>query len=85
MNDQAEILKQTLAAALPRIAVALAVCLLMLGVGVVIVTEGASLVRSLTGTLPQPWRSLVLLATLAAGLATISIVGKLILGYILTR
>jgi hypothetical protein len=40
MSDQAEILKRILVAVLPGIAVTLAVCLLMLGVGVVIVTEG---------------------------------------------
>jgi hypothetical protein len=85
MSDQSEILKRILVAVLPGIAVTLAVCLLMLGVGVVILTEGAPLVRSLTGTLPQPWRSMVLLATLAAGLAAVGIAGKLILGYIMTR
>ena len=85
MSDQAEILKRILVAVLPGIAVTLAVCLLMLGVGVVIVTEGAPLVRSLTATLPQPWRSLVLLAALAAGLTSVCMAGKLVLGYIMTR
>jgi hypothetical protein len=42
-------------------------------------------VRSITGSLPQPWRLLVLLATLAAGLAAVGMAGKLILGYVMTR
>jgi hypothetical protein len=85
MNTETEMVKRSLAAVLPGMAVTLMGCLLMLACGVVIVTEGAPLLRSITAGLPPPWRSLVLLVALGVALASVGACGKMVMGYIITR
>jgi hypothetical protein len=82
MNDPAEILKRSLAQVLPGLVVGIVGSLLILGIAVVILIEGAPLVRGITAGMPQPWRSIVLFVTLGGALVVVGWSGKQIMGYI---
>ena len=57
------------------------VALFVLAVGIIVVVEGPGIIRPLTASLPQPFRSLALLASLDIPLVVLSWCGKRLLGY----
>jgi hypothetical protein len=82
MTDPAEILKRSLAQVLPGLVVGIVGSLLILGLAVLILVEGAPLIRGVTAGMPQPWRSIVLLVTLGGALVVVGWSGKWFVGYI---
>jgi hypothetical protein len=85
MNDPVEILKRSLAQVLPGLIVGIVGFPLILGVAVLILIEGAPLVRSITAGMSQPWRSIVLFVTLGAALVMVGWSGKRLMVYIVNR
>jgi hypothetical protein len=80
----AEILKRSMLYLLPGLAIGVAGSLALLGIGVLILTEGVPLVRWLTADLPQPWRSLTLLVSLGGALIAVGHAGRAIMGCIIS-
>lgn len=84
-EDMVDALKASLARVLPGALVLLVGILLMLSLGITLLVEGPPLVRSLIAGLPQPYRSLVLFASLSVPLVALCWCGKALLGYSLSR
>lgn len=84
-EDMVDAIKASLARVLPGALVLFLGTMLMLGAGVLLLTEGPPLVRSLTAGLPQPFRSLVLFAALAGPLLFLCWLGRRVMGYTISQ
>jgi hypothetical protein len=73
--------KASLARVLPGALVLFVGVMLMLAIGITVVVEGPGIVRPLTAPLPQPFRSLALIASLGIPLVVLGWCGKRLLGY----
>ena len=86
MNEHmVDAVKTSLARVLPGALVLFVGVMLMLAVGITVIVEGPGIVRPLTASLPQPVRSLVLLASLVIPLVVLGWCGKRLLGYTITH
>jgi zinc transporter ZupT len=82
-NDPREVIVRAAVRVLPRLVAAVLGCLLLLGIAVLILTEGAGMVRHLTDHLSQPWRSLTFTTVLSGSVITLALFGRKFMEYII--
>lgn len=84
-NQTVDLIAKSLARVLPGAIVTFLGMMLVLAIGLLLLTDGAAALRSLTAGLPQPLRSISYLASLAVPLVILCWSARKTMGYVLSH